>query len=307
MKLKVATCQFPVDRDILRNTDCVLRQLRAARDRGADLAHFSETCLSGYAGVEFPSFDRFDWDRLLACTQRVLDAARRLRLWVVLGSSHRLTGRHKPHNCLYIINARGQVVERYDKMFCTGGPGGRGGDLDHYSPGSHLCVFTVKGIRCGALICHDFRYPELFRAYKRRGVQLMLHSYHNGHMSGASLRTARAYLGERVRGHGGAGRDNIWGIAVPATMQASAASNFMWISANNTSARHSSWPSFFVHPDGVVAGRLAQHRAGVLLSRVDTGADFYDASAVWRDRAMRGICHSGRLVKDRRSAERRRL
>jgi predicted amidohydrolase len=39
---------------------------------------------------------------------------------------------------------------------------------------------TVKGVRCGALICHDFRYDELYREYLRRGVQLILHSFHNG-------------------------------------------------------------------------------------------------------------------------------
>ena len=36
-------------------------------------------------------------------------------------------------------------------------------------------------MRCGVLICHDFRYDELYREYLLRGVQLMLHSYHNGH------------------------------------------------------------------------------------------------------------------------------
>ena len=28
---------------------------------GADLVHFSECALSGYAGVEFASFEGFDW------------------------------------------------------------------------------------------------------------------------------------------------------------------------------------------------------------------------------------------------------
>ena len=55
MKLAVATCQFPVDADIRRNGRYVLRQMRAAADQGAHVAHFPEACVSGYAGSDFPS------------------------------------------------------------------------------------------------------------------------------------------------------------------------------------------------------------------------------------------------------------
>jgi predicted amidohydrolase len=44
--------------------------------------------------------------------QKVLDLARQCSLWVILGSAHRLTGRHKPHNSLYIINDHGTLVDR---------------------------------------------------------------------------------------------------------------------------------------------------------------------------------------------------
>ena len=37
---------------------------------------------------------------------------------------------------------------------------------------------------------------------------------------------------------------------------------------------------------------------------IDQDKPFYDASCNWRDRAMRGIYHSGRLVRDRRSSVR---
>jgi predicted amidohydrolase len=87
-------------------------------------------------------------------------------------------------------------------------------------------------------------------------------------------------------------------------MQAAAASSHVWISASNTSARESCWPAFFVRPDGVITGRLRRHRAGVLVSTVDTKARLYDGSAAWRKRAMRGVLHSGALVRDARSRNR---
>lgn len=144
--------------------------------------HFSECCLSGYAGVEMDSFESFDWAALIEGTLEIQELAKELSVWVVVGSAHRLSGADsKPHNCLYIINDMGEIVDRYDKLFAVGSTSEDDADLAHYSPGSHFSVFDVKGVRCGALICHDFRYPQLYSEYFTRGVQLMLHSYHNGH------------------------------------------------------------------------------------------------------------------------------
>ena len=286
MKLEIATCQFPVGVDIERNRDYMLGQMTESKKRGAAVVHFSEAALSGYAGVEFVSFRGYDWDLLDACTQQIMDHARKLRVWVILGSSHRLTGRHKPHNSVYIISDRGSIIDRYDKMFCTGDRRELSDDLKNYNPGNHFCVFAIRGVRCGVLICHDFRYNELVRQYKRRGVQLLFFSYHNGHKTRASLRKS----------------GNIHAIAVPATMRAYAANNFMWISANNTSARESRWPSFFVRPDGDITGRLRGNVAGILCTTVDSRTKLYDASATWRDRALAGTYHSGTLVRDKRSA-----
>jgi len=279
--------------------------MRAAKDRGAHVAHFPEACLSGYAGTDFKSYEGFDWNLLKECTQQVLDLAGKLRLWVILGSTHRLTARHKPHDSLYIINDRGKLVDRYDKMFCGGDRNGKTGDLAHYSPGGHVSVFDIKGVRCGALICHDCRYPEPYREYKRRGVQLMFHSYHAGHITPKRFKAMRAYVGvdcQRLNPH-----STIPGITMPATMIAAAASNYMWISCPNSSARESCWPGFFVHPDGVITGRLRLNTPGVLISTVNTRKQLYDSTVAWRARAMGGVFHSGVLVRDRRSDERTRL
>ena len=180
-RVSLATCQFHITDDIEENVTAVLAQMREAAAQGAQLVHFSECCLSGYAGVEFATFDGFDWPALVAATHRVQRLAAELGVWVVVGSAHRLTGDAKPHNCLYIINDQGEIVDRYDKVFAVGSTSEDDADLAHYSPGGHFTVFEINGVRCGALICHDFRYDELYREYLRRGVQLVLHSYHNGH------------------------------------------------------------------------------------------------------------------------------
>jgi deaminated glutathione amidase len=48
-----------------------------------------------------------------------------------------------------------RVAERYDKRFCSGDPAGCSGDLARYSPGGHASVWSIDGVRCGALICYD--------------------------------------------------------------------------------------------------------------------------------------------------------
>lgn len=303
--LVVATCQLPVSADVAANARHVRHWMRRAAERGAHVVHLCEGALSGYAGNDFASFRGFDWQALEAASRRILELARELRIWVLLGSSHRLSGPRKPHNCVYVVDDRGRIVDRYDKRFCAGDRAGRTGDLAHYTPGDHASVFTLRGIRCGVLVCHDYRYPELYRDYKRRGVQLVFHSFHAGGIDPGRLAAMRAQVGERHHAHNRG--TTLPEITMPASAQAAAASSHLWISASNSSARESCWPAFFVRPDGVITGRLRRNRAGVLLSRVDPRARLYDGSAAWRSRALRGVLHSGRTARDARSRDRRSL
>lgn len=278
--LRVATCQFAVGADVRRNARLLRSQMRQAKRRRADIAHFPECALCGYPGADRKSLNDLDWSVLKAESESVCRLARELRLWVVFGSAHRLTGRRRPHNSLYVIDSRGRIVDRYDKRFCTGA------DLKHFSPGDHFVAFNVNGVRCGLLICYDVRFPELYREYRKRGVQCLFQSFHN------------------ARGKKG---PTIWTAIMRRTVQAHAGINYFWVSANNSSAYYQSWPSIFVRPDGTVARSLRFHRAGVIVNAVDVRRKLYDASGAFRARAMRGVLHSGRLVRDPRSRNRRAL
>lgn len=298
--MKVATGQFAVSADIAGNLAAVERLMRRAKAAGADAAHFCEAALSGYAGIDFGSFEGFDWTALEAATRRVMALAGELGLWTVVGSAHRLSGGHKPHNCVHVIDASGALVDRYDKRFCAGDAEGLTGDLAHYTPGDHFAVFEIGGVRCGVLVCHDYRYPELYRAYHRQGVRLMFHGFHAGGLSAERFADMEAGVGAHLM----TGGTTLPAITMPAGMIASASNNTMWISCPNSSAPRSCWPSFFVRPDGVITGVLEPETEGLLLSEVDLAADIYDSTIAWRGRAIDGVLHSGVLVDDPRSTDR---
>lgn len=274
-EVRVGTCQFPVSHDVAANGAWIRRQMAEARQLGADLVHFPETALSGYAGSDHESLTGFPWATQRSELEKILGEARRLRVWVVLGATHQLTGDHKPHNSLYVINPAGAIVDRYDKRFCTTG------DLRHYSPGDHFVTFEVNGVRCGLLICYDIRFPELYRDYARLGVRLMLHSFYNARQKA----------------------DSIHPKIMPPTAQAYAGVNGMFISLNNSSAPHS-WESRFITPDGLIARALPLDEPGVMVNTVDLAKKYYDASAAFRGEALAGKRHSGETVSDPRSRDR---
>lgn len=278
-KLKVATCQFAESDDVAANAAAVRRQMTAAAGRGADVAVFHEAALTGYpAGMGKKDWSYVDWDLLREQTQAIADHARDLGIWTIVGSAHPLTGRHKPHNCLYAISPDGQIADRYDKRFCTGS------DLDYYSPGDHFTVFEINGVRCGMLICYDVRFFELYREYLKLNVQLMFHCFHNAR-------------GDRPDG-------GIWRVIMRSTLQAMAGANAMFISAPNSCAKHQSWPGVFITPDGRIEGTHRRGRQGVIVNTVDTAKEYYDASRHWRGRAMSGVLNTGKLVRDARSRNR---
>jgi len=156
--MKVATSQFSVSSDIRHNLVRILMQMQQAKELNCHVIQFPEGSLSGYAGSDFESFLNFNWPLLRECTTQVLQAAKRLGLWVILGSTHPLTPPNKPHNSVYIINNNGEIVDRYDKRFCAGTDEfqPKTGDLAHYSPGNHFVVFSICGITCSVIICHEY-------------------------------------------------------------------------------------------------------------------------------------------------------
>lgn len=272
--IKIATCQFRVSESLRRNSKNICAFLRKAKKARADIVHFSECALSGYVGTDFPNFAGYDWHLLKEETQKIMALAAKLKLWVVLGSTHRLTEPNKPHNSLYLINAKGEIIDRYDKRFCTSG------DLRRLTPGNRFVNFTINGVKCSLLICFDLRFPELYRPLYKQGVKCIFQSFYNARQKGPSVHTH----------------------IMRQTMQCRAATNYFWISCANSSGYYSPYPSCFIQPDGKIVQQLRMNRPDIMVNSVDLNRKFYDPMANFRDMVLAGALNNGKkLIKDPRS------
>jgi predicted amidohydrolase len=263
--LKIASCQFGVGGDIEKNCAQICEYMRAAEEEGADIVHFSECALSGYAGTDFESFEGYDWDLLRGETEKVMALAGEISVWVALGSSHRLTEPNKPYNCLYLIGPDGKIVDRYDKRFCTPV------DVDNYTAGDRFVNFELKGVKCSLLICFDLRFPEVYRELYKQRVQFVFQSFYNARQNGPSVHSD----------------------IMRQTMQCRAATNYMWVSMTNSSAWYSPYPSCFIRPDGKIIRELALNTEGMMINTVDLDKSFYDPMADFRDIAINGGLSNG--------------
>jgi predicted amidohydrolase len=169
MPLRVATTQPVATTDVAANGSKAQGLMRLAAAAGARLIHFPEGFLSGYAKEQIADWDGVDWAAVRAEIRAIAHLATELRIWVVIGSAHPLTPPNRPHNSLYVISDRGEVVSRYDKRFCSNTEITR-----FYSPGFEPVVFDVDGYRFGCAICIEVNFPSVFIEYDRLGVDCLL-------------------------------------------------------------------------------------------------------------------------------------
>lgn len=235
--LRVATCQFPVTRSPAENGRYIGQFIRKAADAGAHLLHTSEAALAGYAGVDLPSLDGYDWDSLRREATTLRSLAQQLGMWLALGSAHFLNKETKPTNCLYLINPHGDIIDRYDKRFLTGR------DIAHYSSGDRLVSHEIRGVRIGLAICYDVCWPQIYIVYRQAGAAVMLHSFHNARTSGENcLKTSTVHQ-----------------------VATRCSDNRMWAVCNNSSQPYSQWGAFVARPDATIPKQLPINEPGMLI------------------------------------------
>lgn len=274
----------PGDAEALRESGREVRALmREAAGQGARVVHFPEGAIcfpdkrvmsvAGPGAVGPADWERCQWPVLRSELAAIAETARELRLWSVVSAVHRLTGPRRPHNSLYVISDRGEVVTRYDERLLS-----KTKVSYMYSPGRAPVTFDVDGVRFGCLLGMEIHYPELFAEYERLDVDCVLFS-----TSGALGNTAA-----QAQGH--------------------AAVNSYWVSLAAPVQHSAATPSGIVATDG---DWLAQCPAGgspsVAVVNLDDGseaaAEAVAYARAWR-RAARAGLYAEHQVVDPRSEDR---
>jgi predicted amidohydrolase len=274
--IKIATAQSLISPDVRENGREIRTLMQQARSEGAAIVHFPESAMSGCTKAQIKSWDQVEWDALGRELEQVASLARELGLWVVVGSCHRLTPPHRPHNSLYVISARGEVATRYDKRFCS-----HTEITDWYTPGCGCCVFEVEGWRFGCALCIEIQFPEVFLEYCRLDVDCVLFS---------------AYAD-----------DPMFGIQA----QGYAASHSYWFSLSVPAQMSHALSSRLIAPTGAVQATAPPSVSGLALNGLDADSPEWEIALrrarPWRAQARDGTIYRSRHVQDPRSEEKSRF
>ena len=265
--IRIGIAQPAISDDARVNGPKVRSLMKKAAAGKARLIQFPEGMLSGYAKEQIADWSQVDWAAVRDELEQIMALAAELELWVVLGSAHPLTPPNRPHNSLYVISDQGQIVDRYDKRFCSQT------EITHfYSPGFEPVVFDVDGYRFGCVICVEINFPHLFTEYERLGVECLLLSAYP--VDSIFELKARAY----------------------------AAINAYWISMSLPAQTADLMPSGLITPLGTYAAQAESELTIVDLDR--DASDFQPALTVarpWRTTALKGEIYRARAVTDPRS------
>lgn len=108
--------------------------------------------------------------------QRLRALAAELGIWLHVGSLGIKIDEAHMANRSYLIDPRGDIVARYDKlhMFDVDLAGGESyRESQYYAPGSKAVVADLPWGRLGMSICYDLRFPNLYRALATAGANLI--------------------------------------------------------------------------------------------------------------------------------------
>ncbi len=92
----------------------------------------------------------------------------------IIGGSFISRKHDKLHNTCPVINRKGELVATYDKCHLFSYYGDTEGSI--VEKGTNPVIVNIEGIRTGLSICYDIRFPELYRSYALKGVDLMINA-----------------------------------------------------------------------------------------------------------------------------------
>ncbi|WP_419904944.1 carbon-nitrogen hydrolase family protein [Kiloniella sp.] len=256
--LCLATAQSSISADVCANGSQIRALMREASEKGARIIHFPEAALSGYPKAQIKDWQEVDWTALEEELASIEREAARLGIWVVLGCNHRLESPKRPHNSLYVISDRGEIVHRYDKRYCS-----HTEVTDWYTPGTEPLYFEVDGFRFGCVLCIEINFMEVFAHYEKMQADCILFSAYS--------------------------EDPVFGIQA----QGYAATNNFWISVSTPAQCSHSLTSGLIDPRGYIVAQCEKNvEPQILIQTLNRKAPALEIALTkarpWRREARKG-------------------
>jgi len=136
----------------------------------------SHAAASGAVLVCFPEQFSTGWDpcartHIEDSDGHIVSTLRELAIenGIAILGSFRERNKPLPKNTSIVIGRDGRILAKYAKIHLFSS----GGEQEGFAPGAELGIFTLGPFTCGITICYDLRFPELFRIYAKKGVQVV--------------------------------------------------------------------------------------------------------------------------------------
>jgi predicted amidohydrolase len=157
------------------NLTAALAAIDEAKSAGADYVQTPEmtNILALKRDHLFAKIVDEEHDATLATLREV---ARKLSIFIHIGSLAIKASPDKAVNRSYLIDRKGDVTARYDKihMFDVDLAGGESyRESNNYRPGELAVVTDLPWGRLGLTVCYDLRFPALYRALAEAGASFL--------------------------------------------------------------------------------------------------------------------------------------
>ena len=174
-KFKAALIQMTTSRSVEKNVLDATTMIRDAARQGAVYVQTPEvTTLMEMDKAKLFVDTRPEEDNPSIAHFRAL--ARELKIWLHIGSMGVAVAPDKLANRALLIDPKGSLVARYDKihMFDVTLPGGENyRESKNYRPGTARGPRRSAVGRLGITICYDLRFPHLYRTLAKSGAELL--------------------------------------------------------------------------------------------------------------------------------------
>ncbi|HTV38789.1 MAG TPA: carbon-nitrogen hydrolase family protein [Xanthobacteraceae bacterium] len=172
---KVGLIGMRSGRDPQTNLDAVLAAIDQAKRAGVDYVQTPEmtNILESKRDRLFANIVADENDPTLATLREV---ARKLSIYVHIGSLAIKASPDKAVNRSFLIDRKGDIVARYDKihMFDVDLAGGESyRESNTYRAGDLAVVADLPWGRLGLTVCYDLRFPALYRALAEAGASFL--------------------------------------------------------------------------------------------------------------------------------------